>query len=117
MGMFFAAPLLGPTLRPIFGGSLSQAFDWRASFYFPLICEVLIFLSFPALFKYAYRRERSLTYCSALQRLLDSKEPAQSPNGSTIAGHKSDQDRTDTEDIEKQLQTPKVPDNASVAMR
>jgi MFS family permease len=115
MGMFFAAPLLGPALGPILGGSLSQAFDWRASFYFMLICEVLIFLSFLILFKDTYRRERSLTYCYALQRLLDSKEPTQSPNGSIIAGHKSDKDQTDTKDIEKQLQTPKVPDNASVA--
>jgi MFS family permease len=114
MGMFFAAPLLGPALGPILGGSLSQAFDWRASFYFLLICEVLIFLSFLILFKDTYRRERSLTYCSALQRLLNSKEAIQSPNGSIIAGHESDKGQTDPNDIEKQLQTPGVPDNASV---
>ncbi|KAG1760780.1 major facilitator superfamily domain-containing protein [Suillus occidentalis] len=56
MGMFFAAPLLGPALGPY-----SRS-------------EVLIFLSFLILFKDTYRRERSLTYCSALQRLLNSKE-------------------------------------------
>ncbi|KAG2343081.1 MFS general substrate transporter [Suillus weaverae] len=112
MGMFFAAPLLGPALGPILGGSLSQAFGWRASFYFLLICGVIIFLSFLILFKDTYRRERSLTYCSALQRLLASKEPIQSSNGSIIAGHESGKDQTHAKDIEKQ---PNVPDNASVA--
>ncbi|KIK42718.1 hypothetical protein CY34DRAFT_757045 [Suillus luteus UH-Slu-Lm8-n1] len=114
MGMFFAAPLLGPALGPILGGSLSQAFNWRASFYFLLISEVIIFLSFLILFKDTYRRERSLTYCSALQRLLNSKEAIPSSNGSIITGHESDKGQTDAKDVEKQLQTPNVPDNASV---
>ncbi|KAG1745207.1 major facilitator superfamily domain-containing protein [Suillus lakei] len=114
MGMFFAAPLLGPALGPILGGSLSQAFNWRASFYFLLICGVIIFLSFLILFKDTYRRERSLTYCSALQRLLTSKEPTQSSNGSIIAGHGSSKDQTPAKDMEKQLQPPNVPDNTPV---
>ncbi|KAG2109884.1 vacuolar DHA amino acid exporter [Suillus discolor] len=114
MGVFFAAPLLGPAIGPILGGSLSQAFGWRASFYFLLICEVVIFLSFLILFKDTYRRERSLTYCSALQRLVTSKELIQSPNGSIIDGHESGKDQTQTQDIEKQLQTPSVTDSTSV---
>ncbi|KAG2357342.1 hypothetical protein BDR07DRAFT_1453128 [Suillus spraguei] len=73
MGVFFAAPLLGPALGPILGGSLSQAFNWRASFYFLLICGAVVFLSFLILFKDTYRRERSLTYRSALQRLAPKK--------------------------------------------
>ncbi|KAG1834710.1 major facilitator superfamily domain-containing protein [Suillus variegatus] len=114
MGVFFAAPLLGPAIGPILGGSLSQAFGWRASFYFLLICEVVIFMSFLILFKDTYRRERSLTYCSALQRLISSKELIQSPNGSIIDGHESEKDQTQTEDVEKQLQMPTVTDNTSV---
>lgn len=114
MGVFFAAPLLGPAIGPILGGSLSQAFGWRASFYFLLICEVVIFMSFLILFKDTYRRERSLTYCSALQRLITSKELIQSPNGSIIDGHESEKDQTQTEDVEKQLQMPTVTDNTSV---
>ncbi|KAG2156818.1 major facilitator superfamily domain-containing protein [Suillus bovinus] len=114
MGIFFAAPLLGPAIGPILGGSLSQAFNWRASFYFLLICEVVIFLSFLILFKDTYRRERSLTYCSALQRLLNSKEAIQSPNGSIMNGHESSKDQTQAKDIEKQVQMPNVTDGASV---
>ncbi|KAG2128725.1 vacuolar DHA amino acid exporter [Suillus clintonianus] len=114
MGIFFAAPLLGPALGPIIGGSLSQAFNWRASFYFLLICEVLIFTSFLVLFKDTYRRERSLTYCSALQRLITSKVRVQSSDVSVIAGHESSKDMTPVKDAEKQLQQPNVPDNISV---
>ncbi|KAG2128737.1 vacuolar DHA amino acid exporter [Suillus clintonianus] len=113
MGIFFAAPLLGPALGPILGGSLSQAFNWRASFYFLLICEVIIFMSFLVLFKDTYRRERSLTYRSALQRLLTSRERV--PNGSIIAGHESSKDHTPVKDTEKQLQQPNIPDDISVA--
>ncbi|KAG2124456.1 vacuolar DHA amino acid exporter [Suillus clintonianus] len=115
MGIFFAAPLLGPALGPILGGSLSQAFNWRASFYFLLICEVIIFMSFLVLFKDTYRRERSLTYCSALQRLLTSKERVQSPNICIITGDESSKDHTPVKDIEKQLQQPNIPDDISVA--
>ncbi|KAG1876328.1 vacuolar DHA amino acid exporter [Suillus subluteus] len=107
MGIFYAAPLIGPALGPIFGGSLSQAFNWRASFYFLLICGVVTFLSFLILFKDTYRRERSLTYRFALQRLDASKEPVQSPNESIIARKDSS---IPVEDIEKQLQPLHVPD-------
>ncbi|KAG1818699.1 major facilitator superfamily domain-containing protein [Suillus subaureus] len=104
MGIFYAAPLLGPALGPILGGSLSQAFNWRASFYFLLICGGVIFLSFLILFKDTYRRERSLTYRCALQRLHTSKEPVQS----------SRKDQTSVKDTEKQLQLLNVPVDKSV---
>jgi MFS family permease len=71
MGIFYAAPLLRPALGPILlGGSLilSQAFNWRASFYFLLICGAVTFLSSLILFKDTYGRECSLTYRCALQR-------------------------------------------------
>ncbi|KAG2060694.1 MFS general substrate transporter [Suillus hirtellus] len=79
MGIFYAAPLLGPALGPVIGGLLSQAFNWRAIFYFLLICGVVIFLFFLILFKDTYRCERSLTYCSALQRRSASRGPFQLP--------------------------------------
>ncbi|KAG1800278.1 major facilitator superfamily domain-containing protein [Suillus plorans] len=113
MGIFFAAPLLGPALGPILGGSLSQALGWRACFYFLLVCSAVVFLSFLILFKDTYRRERSLTYCSALQRLLASKERVRSTNKSTIVGNESSKDQTPVKDAEKQLQLPDVPDNIS----
>jgi len=41
-----SAPLIRPTLVPILlGRSLSQAFNWRTSFYFLLICGAVTFLS------------------------------------------------------------------------
>ncbi|KAG1858910.1 MFS general substrate transporter [Suillus subluteus] len=114
MGIFYAAPLLGPALGPILGGSLSQAFNWRASFYFLLICGGVIFLSFLILFKDTYRRERSLTYRSALQRLHTSREPVQSSGKSTITGHESREGQTSGKDTEKQLRLLNVPVDKSM---
>lgn len=112
MGIFYAAPLLGPALGPMIGGFLSQSFSWRASFYFLLICGVIIFLSFFILFKDTYRCERSLTYCSALQRRLASQEPVRRPSQSTIAGSEFSKDQTHDQDLEKQLQLPVIPEEA-----
>ncbi|KAG2758056.1 MFS general substrate transporter [Suillus brevipes Sb2] len=112
MGIFYAAPLLGPALGPMIGGFLSQNFNWRASFYFLLICGVIIFLSFLTLFKDTYRCERSLTYCSALQRRLASQEPVRRPSQSTIAGSEFSKDQTHDQDLEKQLQLPVIPEEA-----
>ncbi|KAG9315668.1 hypothetical protein JVU11DRAFT_3314 [Chiua virens] len=68
MGIFYAAPLLGPALGPIIGGFLSQAFGWRASFYFLFACGVILLAAFVFLFKDTFRFERSLTYQAALAR-------------------------------------------------
>ncbi|KAI0754630.1 MFS general substrate transporter [Daedaleopsis nitida] len=67
MGIYYSAPLLGPALGPIIGGALSQAFDWRATFWFLAIFVGLCFLSFIP-FKDTFRRERSATYQAALRR-------------------------------------------------
>ncbi|KAG1763587.1 MFS general substrate transporter [Suillus occidentalis] len=93
MGIFYAAPLLGPALGPILGGS------WRASFYFLLICGGVIFLSFLILFKDTYRRERSLTSSSKF----------------TITAYESSKDPISAKDTEKQLQLPNVSGDRSVA--
>ncbi|KAG2744791.1 MFS general substrate transporter [Suillus brevipes Sb2] len=114
MGIFYAAPLLGPALGPILGGSLSQAFRWRATFYFLLICGGVIFLSFLILFKDTYRRERSLTYRSALQRHHASRDLVQSSSKSTITGYESSKDLISAKDTEKQLQSPNVSGDRSV---
>lgn len=68
MGVFYSAPLLGPSLGPIIGGSLTQAFGWRAVFWFLTIWGVIIFLAFLFLFKDTFRRERSLAYQGVLKR-------------------------------------------------
>jgi len=63
-------------------------------------------LSFLVLFKDTYRRERSLTYRSALQRLHTSRESVESTRKPTITGHKSKEDQTSVNDTEKQLNVP-----------
>ena len=66
-GSLHSAPLLGPSLGPILGGVLTEAFDWRATFWFIAIFSGSCFLLFIP-FKDTYRRERSLTYQNALKR-------------------------------------------------
>lgn len=114
MGIFFCSPLVGPALGPILGGSLSQAFSWRASFHFLFICGGVTFLSFLILFKDTYRRERSLTYRSALKRLVASQEHVQSSKESTIARKEFSMDQTPVKDAEKQLQSLDDPGDTPV---
>ncbi|PIL35228.1 MFS general substrate transporter [Ganoderma sinense ZZ0214-1] len=67
MGIYYSAPLLGPSLGPILGGVLTQAFNWRATFWFIAAFVGACFLLFIP-FKDTYRRQRSLTYQAALKR-------------------------------------------------
>ncbi|KAI0629848.1 vacuolar DHA amino acid exporter [Trametes polyzona] len=69
MGIYYSAPLLGPSLGPILGGVLTQGFDWRATFWFLAIFVGVCFLLFIP-FKDTFRRERSLVYQAALKRRL-----------------------------------------------
>ncbi|KAI0351439.1 MFS general substrate transporter [Trametes cingulata] len=69
MGIYYSAPLLGPSLGPILGGVLTQAFDWRATFWFlAIFIGVCVILFIPL--KDTFRRERSLVYQSALKRRM-----------------------------------------------
>ncbi|KAL0062974.1 hypothetical protein AAF712_010105 [Marasmius tenuissimus] len=70
MGIYYMAPLLGPSLGPILGGGLTSGFSWRGPFYFLAIVAGLVCLSFLLLFKDTFRRERSLTYQRALKHRL-----------------------------------------------
>ncbi|OJT02082.1 MFS antiporter QDR3 [Trametes pubescens] len=69
MGLYYSAPLLGPSLGPILGGVLTQGFDWRATFWFLAIFVGVCFLLFIP-FKDTFRRERSLVYQAALKRRI-----------------------------------------------
>ncbi|THV03488.1 vacuolar DHA amino acid exporter [Dendrothele bispora CBS 962.96] len=62
MGIFYLAPLLGPSLGAIFGGVLTSAFTWRGPFYFLTILSGVVFLSFVVFFKDTFRKERSWAY-------------------------------------------------------
>ena len=68
MGIFYAAPLLGPSLGPLLGGILTQAFSWRAAFWLLAALLGVDLLLFTFFFRDTFRRERSLTYRRALAR-------------------------------------------------
>jgi MFS family permease len=55
-------------LGPIIGGFLTNAFNWRATFYFLVILGGIMWLLFFLLFKDTFRRERSTTYQTAVRR-------------------------------------------------
>ena len=68
MGVYYSAPLLGPSIGPILGGGLTQGLSWRAVFWFLVIWGGVIFSAFLFLFKDTFRKERSLTYQNVLKR-------------------------------------------------
>ncbi|GAA5995422.1 uncharacterized protein JCM10292_005162 [Rhodotorula paludigena] len=67
LGIFYAAPLIGPAAGPLIGGGLTLAADWRGSFYFltayGAVCWLLA-LWLPDTF----RKERSLAWRKAHDR-------------------------------------------------
>lgn len=70
MGIYYIAPLLGPSISPIIGGGLTTAFNWRAAFWFLVIVGGAILLGFLVFFKDTFRRERSITYQTAIKARL-----------------------------------------------
>lgn len=101
MGIFYAAPLLGPALGPILGGCLSHAFGWPACFYFLVACGGVILGAFIFLFKDTFRFERSLTYQAALRRRTITAGNLKSTTDSTIVESKAETE-------EKQASSKKV---------
>lgn len=69
MGLYYAVPLLGPSLGPVIGGLLTKGFSWRATFYFLAAFGGVSFCSF-LFFPDSYRRERSHIYQAATKRAL-----------------------------------------------
>ncbi|KAJ8518978.1 hypothetical protein ONZ45_g4023 [Pleurotus djamor] len=67
MGVYWTAPLLGPSLGPILGGALTVGFSWRACFWFLAIFCCANWLSFLVFFNDTWRKERSLTYQNVLR--------------------------------------------------
>jgi MFS family permease len=68
IGLYYSAPLLGLSLGPILGGSLTQGFHWRAVFWFLVIFAGLNFFSFLVFFNDTFRRERSSAYQAVMKR-------------------------------------------------
>ncbi|KAF9265331.1 vacuolar DHA amino acid exporter [Marasmius fiardii PR-910] len=103
MGIYYMAPLLGPSLGPILGGALTIGFGWRGPFYFLAAVAGLVTLSFLFLYKDTFRRERSLVYQKALKHRL--REEAHKDMESKRKSTSSDLDKRASAaepDVEKQ---------------
>ena len=70
LGIYYAAPLLGPSLGPLLGGAVTSAWNWRATFFFLTILGGIALCSF-FFFPDTFRRERSLTYQSAKKHAIE----------------------------------------------
>lgn len=68
IGLFYAIPFLGPSLGVVLGGALALGFSWRAIFWFLASVAGLIFILFLVVFKDTFRRERSSTYQTVLEK-------------------------------------------------
>lgn len=66
MGIYYAAPLLGPSLGPVLGGILTQYLTWRSTFWALVIWTGITVVAFIWPFRETFRKERSGTYQAAL---------------------------------------------------
>ena len=101
-GIYYAAPLVGPSLGPLIGGALSQRWSWRATFYFLTIVGVVVLITM-FMFRDTFRQERSLTYQSAKRHAIRRAEAKLAKNGSVDAMEKATQMRIDPSTIKVTL--------------
>ncbi|KAG2101533.1 vacuolar DHA amino acid exporter [Suillus cothurnatus] len=94
MGVYYSAPLLGPSLGPIIGGALTQGLGWRAIFWFLVIWGD------------TFRKERSTTYQNVLKRRLREQQSSEEKGESRKSSEKelqvNDGKQTSSKDIEGQ---------------
>ncbi|KAJ4482465.1 major facilitator superfamily domain-containing protein [Lentinula aciculospora] len=102
MGIYYIAPLLGPSLGSILGGGLTTAFTWRGPFYFLAILGGVVFMSFLLFFKDTFRRERSLTYQSVLKARLRGAATKKTFSSENVENVKHEGENLSAKDIEKQ---------------
>jgi MFS family permease len=69
-GVYYVAPLLGPSLGPLIGGAVTTAWNWRATFYLLAILGGIALCSF-FFFTDTFRQERCLTYQAAKDRATE----------------------------------------------
>lgn len=70
LGIYYAAPLLGPSLGPLLGGAVTSVWNWRATFFLLAILGGIALCSF-FFFPDTFRRERSLTYQAAKKHAVE----------------------------------------------
>ncbi|KAF7326961.1 Vacuolar DHA amino acid exporter [Mycena venus] len=97
MGVFYMAPLLGPSLAPIMGGVLTTAFNWRAPFWFLAAVSGLSCVSIFLFLKDTFRKERSLTYQNVLKSRLKSRTRSSTPSCTATIVEKEPPQPTDLE--------------------
>jgi MFS family permease len=106
MGIYYIAPLIGPSIGALLGGVLTTGFGWRGPFYFLAIVSGVVLLSFVIFFKDTFRHERSYAYQAILKRRLaehvTSKKLPPSTEDVTTRGAVVIQQTFET-DVEKQV--------------
>jgi MFS family permease len=104
MGVYYSAPLLGPSLGPICGGALTQGLGWRAIFWFLAIWGGIIFLAFLLLFKDTFRKERSVIYQNVLNSRLQEQQSSEARDESRyiLKSEVGGESQTTSKDIEAQ---------------
>jgi MFS family permease len=106
MGFYYSAPLLGPSLGPIIGGALTQGLDWRAIFWFLVICGGVIIMVFLFLFEDTFRKERSVTYQNVLNGRVREQLSSEAKDGSQKISEKDLEEdggnKTSSNDVEAQ---------------
>ena len=70
LGVYYAAPLLGPSLGPLLGGAVTATWNWRATFFLLTMLGAIALCSFFFL-NDTFRRERSLTYQAAKSHAIE----------------------------------------------
>ncbi|KAJ2914730.1 hypothetical protein MD484_g5667, partial [Candolleomyces efflorescens] len=115
MGIYYMAPLLGPSLGPIFGGVLATGFSWRAIFWFLTVVSGIILLSFFLLFRDTFRKERSLIYQSVLKQRMAAAAEAAGSSAAAPTPLPSSKENTEKagitvseKDVEKAVETQVV---------
>ncbi|KAF9234678.1 major facilitator superfamily domain-containing protein [Melanogaster broomeanus] len=102
MGVYYSAPLLGPSLGPIIGGALTQGLSWRAVFWFLVIWGGVIFAAFFFLFHDTFRKERSLAYQSVLKKQILEHKSGQAKDAAQIEEKHVSEKKTSEEGDEGQ---------------
>lgn len=69
-GIYYVAPLLGPSLGPFIGGAVTNTWNWRATFYLLAILGGIALCSF-FFFNDTFRPERCLTYQAAKEHATE----------------------------------------------
>ncbi|KAF8172799.1 major facilitator superfamily domain-containing protein [Mycena galopus ATCC 62051] len=113
MGIYYMAPLLGPSLAPIMGGVLTTAFSWRAPFWFLAAVSGLSGILILLFLKDTFRKERSLTYQNVLKSRLNSRVASAATSCTATVTEKeptTDQRSSLPVDLEKQTMSSLTPE-------